>query len=242
MSHSARVGLPRTRSLRRTRGGRGWLIAVGIALLANGAVVVGLAQISRLAPPPAPAPIAVHRLTRIEPEPPVPPPPAAPREPTASAHDALAMAPALPLLALPAMPAAGLALPDLGALDAVAELPLVIPPLTAPPIPGPLAEAGSATTPDAAFDTPPVRIGGLDLERFYPRAAKARGITGSSRIRSRIDATGRVLAVEVLESQPPGVFEQAAERLGRAQRYEPAQRAGQAVPAEHESLIEWTLR
>ncbi len=241
MSHSARVGLPRTRSLRRARGRRGWLLAVGVALLANAAVVVGLGQISRLAPPPAPAPLAVHRLTRIDPDPVPPPPPEAPREAVA-ASDAALVAPALPLLALPAMQAAGLPLPDLGSLDAALDLPLVIPPLTAPALPGAVGADGPGPVPSAAYDKPAVRLGGLDLERFYPRSAKARGITGRSRIRSRIDAAGRVTAVEVVESEPPGVFDQAAERLGRAQRYTPAERAGQAVPSEHETVIEWSLR
>jgi len=108
----------------------------------------------------------------------------------------------------------------------------------------PVGDAGAlAGLPaEAPFDTPPERVGDFDLDRFYPRLAKQRGITGSTRLRLHISDAGRVVAVEVQSSDPPGVFEQAAERLARSLHFRPAIRAGQAVAAQQDTIIAWTLK
>lgn len=239
---STMTALPRTRSLRRARPWRAWWLAVGLALGANLAVVLALSQVSRLAPAAPPPPLATRRLARL-PEPPTPPPlPVAPAAP-AETLPTEAVPLALPSLDLPdSGPPGALALPALGRLDADLALPLVVPafaPIGAPGdgAPGP-AMAGALPP----IDTPAERLGGFDLERFYPRAARLRGLTGSTRVRLGIGADGAVTAVTVLASQPEGVFEAAAERLARSLRYRPALRAGAPVPSEVETVITWTLQ
>jgi protein TonB len=68
-----------------------------------------------------------------------------------------------------------------------------------------------------------------------------RGTTGSSRIALTVDAGGRVTAVEVLDSEPAGVFEQAARRLGRALSFRPALREGRPVAARVTLRLVWRL-
>lgn len=93
-----------------------------------------------------------------------------------------------------------------------------------------------------AFDTPAQREGTFDLDRYYPRSARLRAITGSTRLRLTISAEGRVVAVEVLESTPAGVFEHAAERLAGNLRFRPATAAGVAVPSTQDTTITWTMK
>lgn len=231
--------LPRTRSFHRARPMRLWWLAVGLAVLANLAVVVGLSQVSRLHPAAAEPPLAVRSLRRSEPEPPPPPPVVDPAPPAAAA--VAGAPPALPSLELPALgPPDALALPALGSLDADLVLPLVMPAITVSDAPaGPLATAGAALP---QVDTPAQLIGGFDLDHFYPRSARMRGIAGSTRLRLSIAADGTISGVEVLASDPPGVFEHAAERLGRSLRHHPATRAGQPVASVVERTIVWKVR
>lgn len=231
--------LPRTRSFHRARPMRLWWLATGLAVLANLAVVVGLSQVSRLHPAAAEPPLAVRSLRRSEPETP-PPPPVVDPAPAAAAAVA-GTPPALPSLELPALgPPDALALPALGSLDADLVLPLVMPAFTASDAPaGPLAAAGVVLP---QVDTPAQLIGGFDLDHFYPRNARLRGLTGSTRLRLAIAADGQVSSVEVLASEPPGVFEHAAERLGRSLRHHPATRAGQPVASVLERTIVWKVR
>jgi protein TonB len=233
------VALPRTRSFHRTRPMRLWWLAVGLAMLANLAVVVGLSQISRLHPAAAEPPLAVRSLRRSEPE--TPPPPVVEPAP-AVATAAVAAPPLLPSLELPAVgPPEALALPALGSLDADLVLPLAMPAVIAGDAPaGPPGAVAGAGMPEV--DTPAQLIGGFDLDHFYPRSARMRGIAGSTRLRLAIAADGEISGVEVLSSEPPGVFEHAAERLGRSLRHHPATRAGQPVASVVERTIVWKVR
>ena len=230
--------LPRTRSFHRARPMRLWWLATGLALLVNLAVVVGLSQVSRLHPAVAEPPLAVRSLRRSEVETPPPPPVVEPAPPGAAAPGS---PPALPSLELPALgPPDALALPALGSLDADLVLPLAMPAFTvSEALAGPLAAAGTALQDG---DTPAQLIGGFDLDHFYPRSARLRGLAGSTRLRLAIAADGQVSGVEVLSSEPPGVFEQAAERLGRSLRHHPATRAGQPVASVLERTIVWQVR
>lgn len=230
--------LPRTRSFHRARPMRLWWLAVGVAVLANLAVVIVLSQISRLHPAAAEPPLAVRSLRRSEPE--IPPPPVVEPAPTAAAAVSGAP-PALPSLELPALgPPDALALPALGSLDADLVLPLVMPAFAAADAPAGTAAAAGTALPE--FDTPARLIGGFDLDHFYPRQARLRGLTGRTRLRLAIAADGQVSSVEVLTSEPPGVFEHAAERLGRSLRHHPATRAGQPVASVVERTIVWQVR
>ncbi len=228
------MALPRTRSFRRSRPMRLWWIATGLALLVNLAVVVVLSQISQLDHAVPEPPLAVRTLQRQPAEPPAPPP-SLPREAALAASEAVA--PALPSLDLPlAGPVSDLALPAATLSVLAFDLPWVIPAVAAPALPGGAGGAG------LAVDTPAEREGAFDLERFYPRPAKLRGVTGSSRVRIAIAADGRVSAVTVLASEPAGVFDSAAERVARSLHYRPALREGQPVASEQETVIAWSLK
>jgi periplasmic protein TonB len=63
----------------------------------------------------------------------------------------------------------------------------------------------------------------------YPLRAKAQGVEGYVLLSVLISPTGQVERVKVLESQPAGVFEAAAEAGVKSWKFEPAQYQGQAV-------------
>lgn len=238
------IVLPQTRSLHRRRGGGSWWwLAVLIAVVVNLGLVIALARISNLQIPLEAPPLAVRSLRQVESEP--PPEPTAPTEQQAETEPVDELIPvALPALDLPASAlGSDLVLPSTGSLEATLDLPLSVPAFAT------LGPAGDgAPTPDLAqagppaFDTPPRRRATFDLDRYYPRAAKLRGITGSSKVQVDIDHQGRVVAVLVLDSTPPGIFEHAAERMMRAQSYDPATAAGQPVPGREILTIEWTIK
>jgi protein TonB len=188
-------------------------------------------------------PLAVLSLTTVPP-PEVEPerPPDAPA-PSIANESLPAPALALPALDLPLAPVApdALRLPDLSPGPTTLDLPIRVPALAsvdpagvaaAPPAP----PAGDAGDGEARLES------AMDLDRHYPRAARQRGITGTSTLRVTIDAEGRVAAVEVLASEPPGMFEAAARRLAGSLRYTPARRGGAAVATVQTLTIAWTLR
>ncbi len=247
LSQSARVGLPRTRSFRRRRPLRLWWVAVAIALLSNIAVVIGLSQVSHLHVATIAPPLAVRTIRQVESEEMPPLPAETPRQENDVAAESLApTAVALPSLELPSVaPLGALALPAVGSIDPDVMLPVAIPAFAvfssgAVGEGSPPAMVGAGGPP--AFDTPAERESTFDLDRYYPRAARVRGIAGSTRLRISITAQGRVSNVEIMESTPAGVFDDAALRLANAMRYRPAQSAGKPVASEHFTSIEWTLR
>lgn len=63
----------------------------------------------------------------------------------------------------------------------------------------------------------------------YPEEARQQGIEGSVVIALHIDESGEVREVEVLESNPPGVFDAAVIAAYGQARFRPAARAGRAV-------------
>lgn len=67
------------------------------------------------------------------------------------------------------------------------------------------------------------------IEPPYPETARRRGIEGSVKLRVRIDEFGRVETAEVIEGDPPGVFDAIALETVRKLRFDPAKRAGQPV-------------
>jgi len=56
----------------------------------------------------------------------------------------------------------------------------------------------------------------------YPRGAERRGIEGMVRLSYSIDAEGRVINAEIVESTPAGIFDRAALSAIEAWRYAPA--------------------
>ena len=63
----------------------------------------------------------------------------------------------------------------------------------------------------------------------YPDAARRRSQEGTLRAMLKIDDLGRVQSVEVVEAQPPGVFEEAALEALRQARFRPAMKDGRPV-------------
>lgn len=214
-------------------------MAAGIAIVVNLGLVIVLSQISNLHVPVPEAPLSVRTIRQVEPETP-PPPPETQERPPEPIDEPIAVA--LPTLDLPATPnQSNLSLPDVPNLDATFDLPLSVPAFTAVgPVSTPDAPTGALTLGEP--DQPAVLESTFDLERFYPRSARLRGITGRSRMRITIDANGAVQAVTVFESTPTGVFEQATERLGRSLRYRPAKRDGKTVADTKDLIIDWTLK
>lgn len=76
-------------------------------------------------------------------------------------------------------------------------------------------------------DTQPRAIG--KLEPAYPAEARRRDLEGSLRVMVKIDDLGRVQSAEVVEANPPGVFEDAALEAFRKARFQPAMKDGRPV-------------
>ena len=105
-------------------------------------------------------------------------------------------------------------------------------------------------TPNTAVDTdpaiatpdePPQLTVPPDLTRFYPDDARRRRLQGRTILGLTIDPSGRVIGAEVLRSDPPGIFERAAERAARSFRFEPARRAGRPTIATTRLELKWQL-
>lgn len=67
------------------------------------------------------------------------------------------------------------------------------------------------------------------IEPKYPEVARRNGQTGSVKLRLRIDETGKVEELEVIESSPQGVFDAAATAAFENAKFEPARKAGRPV-------------
>jgi protein TonB len=82
------------------------------------------------------------------------------------------------------------------------------------------------------------------LARFppiYPLRAKQRGIEGWVKVSLVVDTSGRVSRIQILDSQPPGVFEQSVEQCVRRWRFRPGTIDGIAVEATAETTIHFKL-
>ncbi|MFN3545136.1 MAG: energy transducer TonB [Thiobacillus sp.] len=69
------------------------------------------------------------------------------------------------------------------------------------------------------------------IEPAYPEAADRQQLSGRVRLQVKLEADGRVSDVEVVQADPPGVFEASAVEAFRAARFLPAQRGGRPVRA-----------
>jgi protein TonB len=91
---------------------------------------------------------------------------------------------------------------------------------------GILGEA-SGTMTDDTVDSPPRPI--VQNPMPYPPRAKASGVTGYVLLSVLIGPTGQVEKVKVLESSPPGVFDDVAAQGVQGWKFEPASYKGEAV-------------
>ena len=234
--------LPRTRTFHRRRPLTAWWIAVGIAVLTNLALIVVLSQISNLRQPLPAAPLTVRTLRQVEPE--TPPPPLPPPETLEQPTEEIQAQPvlALPALELPSESApTALALPDMPKLAVSLDLPLNIPAFSAAKPPANTDQATLWPGPGKPDQSAQLQST-FDLERFYPRAARLRGIAGQCRVRLTIIEDGSVLSVAIFECTPAGVFEQATRELARSLRFHPALVDGKPVASAKDLIIDWTLK
>lgn len=232
--------LPKTRLMRR-RTGSGWRSGALVALAVNLLVVVVLVHVTRIRHEPAVAPAMAMRMNRVE-----PPPPSPTDEIAEETHSSAEIAPTTPALPMPPLDFAmsgdaAVQLPVMPAADQPLELPIGIPAFTTELPVG----AGNLAMPPAMagdIDERAQLSMTFDLERYYPRAAKIRGIEGESTVRLVLGADGKVISCTLISSTPPGVFEQAAERLCKSLRFRPAKKAGVAVSSTVTQHIAWKLK
>ncbi len=231
------------RSVVQRRNLSGIIVALVTTVVMNGLLVVLLLLLDRPRALPLVAPVPLHRLTIVTPK----------KMPTVATVLAAAtlipaatpMAPVVPLPAIifpPTASGAVLTLPQLPMVDVVR--PISMPTVLAAM---PTAAAGDSSTTLAAtaassvVDEPPVLINGFDLERFYPRNVRLRGIEGSSSMRLEISPEGKVTAAAIIASEPPGVFDAAAQALCKTLHYTPARTRGNPVACVITLVVEWRL-
>lgn len=75
----------------------------------------------------------------------------------------------------------------------------------------------------------------------YPKSAKKKGITGYVLLSLLIDSSGNVEQVQILESSPPGVFDDIVSTGIRSWRFEPAQYQGKSVKVWAKQKIRFDL-
>jgi len=174
-----------------------------------------------------------------------PPEPVAPPEP-----DEPPPTPPLPTLQIPAIAPVDYASPDAikVALESPDPLTFDLPTIIAEADPTPPAPTVPTFVPAPRPQAPvvgqsrgPIMIQPPDLNSYYPRRARMRGITGRTRIELHIDDRGRVQQVDVLSTSPPGVFEIAAQRVGRSLRFSAAQREGRPIPSRVQLNLIWKI-
>lgn len=93
--------------------------------------------------------------------------------------------------------------------------------------------------PARKLDTLPKRLGKAVL--VYPDSARRHGVTGSAKVRLRVNTLGEVEAVEVIAAQPEGVFDATVRDFFKSARYNPPQRDGRPVRAIIEERVSFTL-
>lgn len=86
---------------------------------------------------------------------------------------------------------------------------------------------GDLVMTDDTVDDPPKPVQQVAME--YPSSAKRQGVEGYVTLSLLISDRGDVERVRVLESNPPGVFDQAATQALRQWQFQPARYQGEAV-------------
>lgn len=90
-----------------------------------------------------------------------------------------------------------------------------------------LGDTSNVIMTEDAVDTPPKATSKPKVT--YPAKARAQGITGYVKVNLLIDQSGNVIRSKILESEPEGVFDQAAMQALNSTRFAPARYKGQAV-------------
>lgn len=210
------------------------LVAMAVATLMTGLSLGVTVALGSEPEDPEPRTNAAPPVEILEPE----PPPPAPSEPSpleefdptllAEAPSESLPSPTLEPSALSDLPPSSLApsglsvLPSLGPGDSLAGYRPSLPEV----------EDEAHTTPATPVRRPPPR---------YPREARRRGTEGYVVVRLRVEPTGRVSDVVVVESEPPGIFDEVAEQTARSYRFSPARCGGEPVATTLEQRIVFRL-
>lgn len=135
--------------------------------------------------------------------------------------------------------------PTLAPTDAETALPAteLVPPAAPPAVTEAEAPAPAGTPPaspvaisspvDLTYystrevDVPPRAL--HDIVPGYPEAAEREAQSGKVRLSLKLDVNGRVSDVEVVDADPPGLFEESARAAFAAARFSPAYRGGKPV-------------
>lgn len=208
-----------------------WLVAGAVGLAINAVVAVGLASLS------GGLEEDLDELrTSVRAVPPPPPPEPEPEEELEDPTELLQEQAVLPPLDLPdptagadaiAVPTTDPSLFDLGGAFAMPSF---------------VAAKGAEQEVAEAMDVRPAeRMYQPDTDRYYPRQARAQGLEGRSIVRVRVDARGRVVSAECVQSEPHGVFDEAAEAYVKNIRYRPAMRNGRPEPSTFAVEVTWIL-
>lgn len=225
----------------RRRDYRGVAVALATTLVVNGLLVVLLVLLTRPRELPFEAPVAIHRVTTVPPKklPTTATVKSAVPTPTPAAAVAAAALPMPAIVLPPTATGAVLNLPELPVLD-IAR-PVTMPMVTAALPAGNSGAVAPVADASELVDEPPVLVNGFDLERFYPRNARLRGIEGVSSMRLELGIDGKVTASSIVVSEPPGVFDSAAKALCKTLHYTPARTRGTPVACAITLSVEWRL-
>lgn len=90
-----------------------------------------------------------------------------------------------------------------------------------------LGEIKDVVMTQESVDVKPIAVNKIAVK--YPKRARARGITGYVVFNILISETGSIENLKILESNPPGVFDEAATEALKQWRFEPARYQGKAV-------------
>ncbi len=76
---------------------------------------------------------------------------------------------------------------------------------------------------------------------MYPYRAKRLGVEGAVKIRFLINTSGRTDLFKILESEPPGVFDQAVKKAVKNWKFKPATKDGRVVETWMEQVFKFEL-
>ena len=102
-----------------------------------------------------------------------------------------------------------------------------------------LGDTENVVMTDDSVDSPPRPT--FQAPVSYPRSARAQGVQGYVVLSLLISAAGEIEQVQVLESEPAGIFEESAKEGVRNWRFEPAQYQGRNVKVWAKQRIRFDL-
>lgn len=132
--------------------------------------------------------------------------------------------------------------PPIRTTDIIPDFQPTIPP-TPPAPPTPPTPPAPPAPPREAKGLQARNAGGWITDADYPAGAQREGLTGVTRFRLQVDASGRATSCEVTGSSGHRILDdQACRLLPRRARFTPAEDAsGNRIPSTYASSIRWTV-